>query len=437
MKVNIMSKKKLLRQCSDYFKNNQGFKRAMVEIRNKYKSLGKIGGTITLNNLTIDEKEALTGFLKKNYYKDSVRIKVEKFQDALEDTPFSGINLVDVLNEYFGEEIITKRDEKIIYEKEKEEFFMDIMNKAKNTKACEWIQYVLDSKKNAYNIFIQRYAVDRESLKHDLHLVIDGINNLPCFKGKKERLALFSSRISKNPHTFDEGTECGKLLIYAITYLLSTEYPKNAEERAEVFYKVGIIKDEISNFTICSGLIAYVGKNIHKGWEGFYRSNEPILISLWNLSEIEKVISPNGKIFVFENPTVFSEVLYRTSGKKVSLMCTYGQVKLASLILLDMLLKQDTQIYYAGDFDPEGLIIADKLKARYGEKLTLWKYNIEDYESSISEEIINQKRLKWIENLKDETLINIARYIKETKKAGYQELLIDQYVDEIQKYVFV
>lgn len=425
-----MSKMKLLQQCSDYFKNNQGFNRVMVKIRDRYKSLGKIGGTINLNKLTIAEKEALTGFLKKNYYKDSVSIKTEKFQDALKDTPFNGISLIDVLNEYFGEEIITKRDEKSIYEKEKEDFFRDIMDKVKDTKACEWLKYVLESKKNAYNTISQRYAIDRESLRYDLYLVLDGINNLPYFKGEKERLALFSSKISKNPHTFDENTECGKLLIYGITYLLSEIYPKNAEERAEVFYRVGIIKDEISNYTICSGLLAYMDGKIHKGWEGFYNSNEPILISLWNLSEIEKVISQNDKVFVFENPTVFSEVLYRTSNKKLALMCTYGQVKLASLILLDMLAEQNTQIYYSGDFDPEGLMIADKLKARYGEKLTLWRYSVEDYEKAISEEIINEKRLKCLDNLKDEALIKLANHIKKERKAGYQELLIEQYVIE-------
>lgn len=433
MKVSIMSKKKLLQQCSDYFKNNQGFDRVMVKIRDRYKSLGKIGGTITLNKLTTAEKEALTGFLKNNYYKDSVRIKVEKFQDALEDTPFRGISLIDVLNEYFGEDIITKRDEKNIYEKEKEDFFIQIMKTVKDTKAYEWLKYVLESKKNAYNIIQQRYGTNSESLKNDLYTVLDGINNLPYFRGERERLALFSSRINKDPHTFDENTECGKLLMYGIVYLLSEKYPYNAEERAEVLYKAGIIKDEISNFTTCSGLLAYTSGKIHKGWEGFYNAKEPIQISLWNLSEIDKAISPYGKIFVFENPTVFSEVLYGTSNKKPALMCTYGQVKLASLILLDMLVRQNTKIYYSGDFDPEGLMIADKLKNRYNENLILWRYNINDYKKTISDNRIDDTRLKKMDKLNNEGLINLKECIMKHRSAGYQELLIDEFIKDIKK----
>lgn len=34
----------------------------------------------------------------------------------------------------------------------------------------------------------------------------------------------------------------------------------------------------------------------------------------------------------------------------------------------------DTVFWYAGDFDPEGLLIAQKLKLRYGERLNLWMY---------------------------------------------------------------
>ncbi|MGF7060445.1 TIGR02679 family protein [Brassicibacter mesophilus] len=428
-----MEKKKLLQQCSEYFKNNQGFSRIMVKIRDRYKSLGKIGGTITLDKLTIAEKEALTGFLKNNYYKDSVCIKIKKFENALEDTPFAGISLIDVLNEYFGEEIITRQDEKSIYEKEKEDFFINIMNTVKDTKAYEWIKYVLESKKNAYNIVLQRYAIDSDSLSNDLYIVLDGINNLPYFKGERERLALFSSRISKNPHTFDENTECGRLLIYGVVYLLSEKYPQNAEERAEILYRAGIIKDEISNFTICSGLLAYTDGKIHKGWEGFYDENEPIQISLWNLSRIEKVITPNGKIFVFENPTVFSEVLYITANEKPALMCTYGQVKLASLILLDMLVKQNTKIYYSGDFDPEGLIIADKLKNRYNKSLILWRYNLDDYKKSVSDNRIDDNRLKKMDKLNNENLIILKECIMKHRRAGYQELLIDELIRDIKE----
>ncbi len=84
-------------------------------------------------------------------------------------------------------------------------------------------------------------------------------------------MALFSSKISKNPHALDHNTDSGKLLLYGIAYLLGgVRYPQNAEEKMEVLYKVGLIKDEISNFTMCSGLLAYKDELLHPGWEGFF-----------------------------------------------------------------------------------------------------------------------------------------------------------------------
>ncbi len=426
-----MHRDKLIKECSEYFKNNPGFSRVLIKIKDRYKSLGRVGGTVRLDNLTIEEKEALTGFLKKNYYKDSISIKLDKFQEALDSTRFQGLDLIEVLEEYFGKKIITKKEKIAMYEKYKEDFLNNILDVINGTKAYDWLEFVIHSKENAYRSISQRYDKDKEGLEKDLIITSKAINNLPFLDNKIERLALFSSEIGKNPHLFDDNTECGNLLLYGIVYLLGLEYPENAEERTETFYKAGLIKDEISNFTICSGLLAYGEGGIHSGWEGFYNSREPLQASLWNLKEIEKVVSMNKKVFVFENPTVFSEVLHRTYRERPSLICTYGQVKLASLILLDMLVKEGTHIYYSGDFDPEGLVIADKLKNRYGENLTLWRYGIGDYNKSMSKEKINNSRIKKLKNLKNKELIGIGETIKHRGYAGYQEMIIDELVKDI------
>lgn len=426
-----MSKQKLLQQCSDYFRSNIGFKRVFMKIREKYKALGKIGGTIKLEGLTQEEKEALTGFLKKNYFKNSVTIRMESFQKAFEHTPFKGLELIAVLNCYFEEEIITKAIEKDIFERNKEVFFENIIMNFKDTVASKWLQEVIETKTNAYNIILKRYEKDKKTLELELLLTCKGMNSLPFLENSKERLALFASRISRNPHIFDENSECGKLLLYGLIYILNEEYPKNAEERAEVLYKAGLIKDDISNYTVCSGVLAYKLDKVHPGWEGFYNQSEPLQVSLWNLSQLQRIASTKGKIFVFENPTVFSEVLQRTRDDKISLMCTYGQVKLASLVLLDMLVKEDTIIYYSGDFDPEGIIIADKLKSRYKDNLKLWKYSIYDYKRAISNEKIDDKRMKKLEKVKDPVLKSLGEFIRNTKCAGYEELLIDELVEDV------
>lgn len=426
----------LEQSCIEYFKSNKGFKRLFEGIREKYRSLGSLGGTVVINNLTQDEREALSGLFKKDYYsRKSASIKVEKLVKALEDTRFSGVDFERVLMGYFGEELISKRKEREIYELERNNFFDEILYSFQGTRSWKWLKSILESRDNSYRMILQKYDRERENLKEALILTMKALNELTFNERNATRLALFSSKISRNPHTFDMDRDCGRLLMYGISYFLGVQYPKGAEDKAEALYSAGIIADEISNYTTISGLLAYRNGEVHRGWEGFYSLGEPLQVSLWNLSEIDYILSPSRKIFVFENPTVFSEVLYSTRDKRPPLACTYGQIKLASLVLLDRIIDNVDYIYYSGDFDPEGLLIADRLKKRYGEKLVLWRYSIEDYEGIKSNEVLEEIRLKKLDNLKSPELKTLGEHIRNKGLAAYQELLTDRYIEDINKYI--
>lgn len=78
-------------------------------------------------------------------------------------------------------------------------------------------------------------------------------------------------------------------------------------------------------------------------------------------------------------------------------MCMNGQPRLAGLMLLDLLEKSGTTIYYSGDLDPE------------------------DYKKSRSEEVISDRRMKILDKITDVRLIPVVDEIKKYKIAGYQE----------------
>lgn len=429
--IPINNEEVLLKECISYFKGNTGFKRTFESIRKKYKSLGNLGGTVVLNNLKEEEKEALTGLFRKDYYKKSASFKVEAFIKALDNTKFSTVSFDKVLQGYFGEVLLSNKEERLIYETEKFTYFEEIIEKFKDTRAEKWFNYLLNSKENAYRLISLKYDENKVKLKENLNYVCEGYNSLSFKEKSAVRLALFSSNITTNPHSFDTNTECGNLLIYAICYSLKLKYPENAEELNEILYKAGIIKDEVSNFTLLSGLLAYNGEEEHMGWRGFYEKEEPLQISLWNISKIDKVISPDKKVYVFENPTVFSEVLYETGNMKPSLICTFGNFKLAALILMDKLVSNGTKIYYSGDFDPEGIIMADKLKQRYRESLILWRYTKKDYMRIKSSVKLQDYRIKKMNNIKSSELKEIIEILSINKSAAYQELLIEKYIMDI------
>lgn len=437
VEVEIMNNRDLLQSCVEYFRKNPGFSRVFLEMKKKYKSLGKIGGKIVLTNLSQQEKEALTGYFRRDYNRQKqATIGLEKFQQALQDTRFEGLLLEDILKEYFlEEEILSYKQERRIFLSQREDFFQEVINQWKGTPAGDWLRELIYNKNNAYSLFLKRYNIDSAKLKIDIYQTAWALNNLPIFAGKKKRLAVFASRITKNPHAFDQGTDLDILLQYALVYLFNSEKPNNAEERAELFYNAGILINEVSNYTLCYGLEAYYNKNIHPGWRGFSSNQEPLLVSLKNISSIDRIVSPAGKVFVFENPAVFSTIIDKLEDEELSLVCTGGQLKLASLLLLDNLVKEGITIYYSGDFDPEGLGIADKLKTRYRDNLLLWRYSVGDYEKTLSEERISRKSLSKLRNLKNKDLIELATYLKIKAVAGYQELLINELIRDIRKFM--
>lgn len=428
-----MEREVLLLACVAYFKSHQGFDNVFKKMKEKYKSLGKMGGTIVITYLSEAEKEALTGFLRKDYSRQkSASISLEKFQKALAYTRFDGLCLEDILKKYFEEEITSNKDERERFLEKRKQFFQGCIQFFKGTIAGKWLEDVMEKQYNAYPFLMKKYNNNKKQLRQHIEDVANAFNHLPCFFQDAKGIAVFASQITKNPHAFDAGTDCGMLLQYAIMYELGENKPQNAEEKAEIYYRVGILVDEISNYTICCGLRAITAGKRHAGWQGFYEASESMQVSLKNLSTVESIMSPVGKVFVVENPAVFSSILDKLSGKPVPLVCTYGQVKLASLILLDKLAVAGTDIYYSGDFDPEGLMIADKLKTRYKERLILWRYTIADYQAVISREKITPNRIKKLNHLKDKQLKKIAEALTKEGYAGYQELLVDALVQSIQ-----
>ena len=113
------------------------------------------------------------------------------------------------------------------------------------------------------------------------------------------------------------------------------------------------------------------------------------------------------------------------------MVCTYGQVKLSGIILLDLLVNAGFKIYYSGDIDPEGMQIADKLKRRYGENLEFFGFDEETYFRNISDVKISDERLnklKTIENLKD-----LCKNISERKMVAYEEANIENIIKFVEK----
>ena len=158
---------------------------------------------------------------------------------------------------------------------------------------------------------------------------------------------------------------------------------------------------------------------------GFYETREPLKLTLRTLGCLGEIRGTEGMpVYVVENPAVFS-VLSQKYPENI-FICGNGQVNLAVLVLMDKLAEHHS-FYYAGDFDPEGLLIAQRLKLRYKDRLSLWNYRKDLYEKYHSTVELSSERLKKLENIKAEELQEIKEILKRKKQAAYQETMLEEF----------
>lgn len=282
------------------------------------------------------------------------------------------------------------------------------------------------------------YQEQPVQLRDTLRLLRRAIYRIPCIStsgegcASKVLLAVFAAETTGNPHFFDRGT-LGEQLLSAF---LKSIYPgtgktkgRHAEEAARLFYEAGILKDELSNHTLTYGVRGKKRDGMsHPGMEGFLEQKEPLFLTLTTLGSLSQVSAQRGDcVYIVENPAVFFELI--RAWPEAAVLCGNGQIRLATLVLMD-LFDEKTKFFYAGDFDPEGLQIAQRLKLRYPERMRLWGYRREFYEKYRSNVEITEKSLKKLDQIHLSELEEIKEAIRKTKKAAYQEAMIQEYLTD-------
>ena len=411
-----------MEQLVAYLKENAGFERLLLKFREKYQQLGAFSGIVHLDDPLDAEREMLSRIFRQDYSKvATIKVSLPKFEKMISSMRFGEIDGKLLLESYFNEEILTNKDIRANNMESRNSYFEEIKEHFVTTPFHRFFDYIFTSKTNSYKKMIEKYQKDKTALRNDLIQIGNCLNNLPVYQEKIERLAVFVTRITKDPHFFDNNKYCNTIFMRGIEYLLADELVENDDELLEI---AGLVKDEISNYTICSGLTG------HSGLQYYYENKEPVNLTLYNINRIESLSTPYNMVFVVENPSVFMAIHDKLAELKVPLICTNGQVRSSTTLLLKKL-SNKTKIYYSGDFDPEGLGIANKLQKRFDNRLSLMLYSKEYYLKSLSDNHLSDSRLSKLGkvSIADE----IVQTMNECKLAGYQEKIIDDLIDFVTK----
>lgn len=391
----------IFEECALYFRKNKAYTRMFTEMKKKYIKYGKLSGKIFLNNLSEAECIALGKVFGRSLLPGDFGFFVSELQAALNETRYCGVEVEELVERYFKEKIVSnsqKREEKKVFNNRFWEMVLDEAESrfGEDSGGTRWLREVREQRKYGYHLIIREREKSSDGIKEVLLEVCGALTYLSQEDRNGAgyvRLAVLGAEVTKNPHCFDRQNAAGRLLISALSYLYREEEPVAQEDVLALYYKARIAPDDISSYTTCYGIHFYEGDREHEAYRHFVEKGEKYVLTLSNLSKLTGAYSKRKKVFIIENQMVFSQVCDEMVGEEYSVVCTSGQLKTASLFLIDLLLKSECKLYYCGDIDPEGIEIADRVLARGSRQILPWRMTTQDYYRSISNEMLTDLSL--------------------------------------------
>ena len=395
------------KDLSTYLKSKH-LSRLFKLLKDKYVSIGRYSGVVTITNLTKDECKDIGDLLGKTIkVGSSVRVSFKELTRKINETRFQGFTWDELFKYYFNETILTKKELINNDELSYEAIIDKVLSKYNN---LDKLKDIKNKDNELSRILRLNYHKDKELFYKDLDNIFNLLSHIP---NKNTNLSIYAS-ITSNPHYLDLNTRTSNLYLKFLCYIYNEDYPNTNDKRINILIKHNIYVDSLSNYIITYNLCGNEILDI------FMKNKQIFNLNLSNALNMDIIDSKEKRVYIFENPSILNSL----SNTRYPIIITSGNPNLTLYKVLDKLVECGNKLYYNGDFDPEGLLIADNLKKRYKD-LQLFCYNKCDYINSISNEIINKSRLNKLNKVQSKELSIVKDLLITSKKSGYQEKNID------------
>lgn len=392
---------------SSYFKEKEGFNRLFLLLKDKYLKTGFFKGKVTLTDMTFKEAAECSEFFRKIYYEgDSITVGYKDFEKILKETRFANFSWEELFREYFKTELVDRKTIRQA-EKDKENQTYEDLKKDFDEKEVFFFESVL-KQKNIRTLIHIKYQKEKAHFSREMYFLIHFVEHVKEFVPTS--LVMLASQTG-NPHFLDYGSKNQKLFLKLLSYKYTLQEPITLEEKIVFLRKFEIFIDQVSNDALTYGLesdASYIN--------AFYHAKQVLKLTLSNLNDVKRLDTKKKVVFVFENPAMMEYL----KEMDIPLVITAGMPNFCVYLVLDLLIHSGNKIYYNGDFDPEGLVIASKLKEHFP-SLVLFGYKDIYYKETVSDKILNTSRLNKLKKVNDKELENIKTCLLFEKRCAYQE----------------
>lgn len=407
------------------------WQRQLEQLRKKGLA-GYANGIILLRDASPEECRAAEGLLGRRFAPPLLRYKVSDFERALQASRFAVTDMAQFWLRLDGSPLLSRQQQRSERQDEIQAFFSTEASLPHEGATINWLHAMEASHSFGFQILHPHIGKGREAA-HWLHIACCALDRRQQYR-EPEELALCSYAVSTDPHALDAQAPAGRLLLHALAHWQSCPAPDHGRARMALLRRCGLMQDDISDFTVQRGLILTAdGNEEHPAYRQLRQQGRFSMLTSSQLEELTSAVSPTGRAYLLENQMVFSS-LCRATGLRHPLICSSGQLKEASWQLLDLLVQSGCTLYYAGDFDPEGLSIADRLWKTYGSQIHMWHMSPDDYQRAISQkQIAGTGRLQQLEAVQCPALRPTAQAILQYRLAGYQEALVSDYLTDLRR----
>jgi len=347
----------------------------MFDLYNRY---GRCFSAVRLPRPSLEEETALSMFFKRDYYDQAlIRIGLAEFERRIQKVFGYEGGLDSILGAYFGR-VITALAEPLGDSPRYKDAFTrairdDLLPRFEDTPAAAWLREMLAHMRRTYRQWADQFPHEPEQVLQLVSQVCEAFNALP--EGQLLRLSDFATKHLGDPRILDFHSQHGPLFLRALAYKYDVSVPTVLEDSIKLYLQAGLLSDGVLSLVTLRGLISDDAACY------FYdQLGEAHVLTLENICRINSARAYGDKVFVLENPHVFSAICERLSGFNCTLVCASEGLNPALEHLLELCTQAGAVIYYAGNMDYKGLTLADKVFLRFGKAFIPWRYGRADYE---------------------------------------------------------
>lgn len=411
-----------LEEALVYFRGNGAIKTLAFAFCEKYRRLGRFAGNYRVPKGAGADLSRFFG----RPVEDGAAISWRTFAGAWEATRFARVPLPRVLAALAGGELTTRQEEQDDEDRAVTGLLSRLLATHSSGPAATWLRLLQEGWK--------RGGVHRLAHLEDwrdealLSAVARALASLPA---SYERLPFFANRLTGDPHALDEGTRLAAVFLQALSWLHPEVEAGGSEGKALLLYEARLLRDDLQNFVTAYGIVpeGETAPYWRAAAEVFAPFNAPLREIV--RAEVFHPIEEGRSVYIVENSGVFSALLdaLQEAGRRLPLLCLQGQPKYASWALLDRLEAGGCAFRYAGDYDPEGLLMAQSVLRRY-ESATPWCYEANLYRPA---KPLGDSQLKKLVGVTHPALQGVKEAIQKGGAAFYQESLFELLKEDMLK----